>query len=89
MYSAAPTTKQHRSKQRLPEALGMETSGRDGVSTQFTLFCWAQKAYEPEGRRDPDVALGFLSMHTKAKIPQLVQITIWNLEQNFANSFMI
>ena len=48
-----------------------------------------KRTTEPEGRRDLDIILDFLSMHTKAKIIQLVQITIWIMEQNIATSFMI
>lgn len=49
MYCASPTAKHHRSKQRLPEDLGVEISGRDGVSTQFTLLLITKR--RPQSQR--------------------------------------
>lgn len=86
MYCASPRAKQPGSKQLLPEDLGMEMSGRTRMSAALTLLCSAQKdsAKPPSEEGTLITILGFLSIPTQAKTGRFVQLTTWNVEQNFS-----
>lgn len=47
------------------------------------------KITEPEGRRNLKRILDFVSAHTNTEIGKSIQITVWNVKQNFPNSLMV